>query len=213
MDTKNDWATWWRYYNQEAEFFQCTQPLSDGESIAIGPYHFNVIYTPGHATDGIVLYNKTNKVLLSSDTLWENDLAVITVRVEGSAALLQVMESLEKLSALDVRVVYPGHGQPFTDIKGAILRSRKKVTRYMDEKERIGEDLLKKITIYTLLMKKGVKENSFFSYLMTTHWFRETVDHYFNREYEIKYNELIDGFVRKGLIVQKKGRLFTTVLP
>jgi len=133
--------------------------------------------------------------------------------VEGSAALLQVMEALEKISALDVRGVYPGHGRPFTDIKGAIVRSRKKVNSYMREKERIGEDLLKKITIYTLLMKKEVKENSFFSYLMATHWFRETVDHYFNREYEIKYNELIDGFVRKGIIVQKKGRLFTTVLP
>src|SRR5574340_168401 len=23
INTKNDWATWWRYYNQEAEFFNC----------------------------------------------------------------------------------------------------------------------------------------------------------------------------------------------
>ena len=213
MDTKDDWATWWRYYNQKADFFQCTQPLSDGDSIAIGPHRFSVIHTPGHAADGIVLYDKTNQVLLSSDTLWENDLAVITLRVEGSTALLQVMESLDKLSALEVRMVYPGHGRPFTDIKKALFKSREKVTRYMNEKERLGEDILKKITIYSLLMKKSIKENRFLSYLMTTHWFRETIDHYFNGEYEIKYQELIDDFVGKGTIVQKKGRLFTTVLP
>jgi hypothetical protein len=110
-------------------------------------------------------------------------------------------------------MVYPGHGRPFTDIKKALFKSREKVTRYMNDKERLGEDILKKITIYSLLMKKSIKENRFLSYLMTTHWFRETIDYYFNGEYEIKYEELIDDFVGKGIIVQKKGRLSTTVLP
>ncbi len=25
IDTQDDWSTWWRYYNQEAEFFNCTR--------------------------------------------------------------------------------------------------------------------------------------------------------------------------------------------
>ena len=30
IDTRDDWSTWWRYYNQEARFFQCTQSLETG---------------------------------------------------------------------------------------------------------------------------------------------------------------------------------------
>ena len=49
IDTKDDWSTWWRYYNQEAAFFKCTQTLEDGDTVAIGPHKFQIIYTPGHA--------------------------------------------------------------------------------------------------------------------------------------------------------------------
>ena len=52
------------YYNQEADFFDCTRGLADGETVAVGPHAFEVIYTPGHAADGIVLYNRENRLLL-----------------------------------------------------------------------------------------------------------------------------------------------------
>src|SRR5574341_370014 len=154
IDTRDDWATWWRYYGQCAEFFDCTQALADGDVIPVGPHDFRVIPTPGHSADGIVLYNRRKKVLVSSDSLWENDIAVMTLRVEGSGALFSMLESLEKIAALDVRVVYPGHGKPFGDVKAAIENSRKKISAYLDCRERIGDDLLKKIIVYTLLMER-----------------------------------------------------------
>lgn len=119
IDTKDTWATWWRYFNQEAEFFECTRSLEDGDILKIGPHEFKVIYTPGHASDGIVLYNHSQKLLISSDTLWENDIAVMTLRVEGSLALFSARKSLEKIASLDVRQVYPGHGEPFRDVETA----------------------------------------------------------------------------------------------
>ena len=33
----------------------------DGDEVMVGPYEFNVIHTPGHAAEGIVLYNKKEK--------------------------------------------------------------------------------------------------------------------------------------------------------
>ena len=86
IDSRDDWSTWWRYYHQEAAFFDCTRAVEDGDVLWIGPHAFKVIYTPGHASDGIVLYNVEEKVLISSDTLWEEDMAAITIRVEGSTA-------------------------------------------------------------------------------------------------------------------------------
>ena len=109
IGVQDDWSTWWKYYNQEADFFNCTQTLEDGDIIAIGPHEFQVIYTSGHASDGIVLYDRREKILISSDTLWESDMAAMTLRVEGSMALFHMQESLQKLESLDVKRIYPGH--------------------------------------------------------------------------------------------------------
>ena len=213
IDTRDGWSTWWEYYGQQADFFNCTQSIEDGDVIAVGPHEFQVIYTPGHSADGTVLYNPKEKVLLSSDTLWENDLPVITIRIEGSRALFSLQESLGKIESLDVDRVYPGHGAAFTEFKEAMSRCKDKIDQYMKHPERIGTDLIKKIMIYTLLMHKTLQADAFFDHLMGTWWFKETVDLYFNAAYESKYQQILGGFLERGIIKQKGGKFFTTVKP
>jgi glyoxylase-like metal-dependent hydrolase (beta-lactamase superfamily II) len=211
IDTRDDWATWWRYFAQDADFFRCTQALDHGEVLQIGPYQFQVLSTPGHASDGIVLYEEQHKVLLSSDTLWENDMAAITERVEGSRAVFSVLDSLALLERLDVRMVYPGHGRPFSDVESAIARTRKRLQGFLANRKRIGNDLLKKIIVYTLMMKHPVNEGTFFDYLMATPWFPETVDHYFGKQHRRKFDDIMADFFRRGIVKRKDGTIFTTV--
>ena len=213
IDTRNDWATWWKYFHQEAGFFECSVELNDGDDIAIGPHEFTVIHTPGHAAEGIVLYHRKAKLLISSDTLWKNDMAVMNLRIEGSAALFHMLESLEKLEALDVQMVYPGHGPPFRDMQKALSKARKRLHHFLTHAEQIGLDLLKKIMIYTLMMRKTVPNDSFFDDLMQTHWYRETVDLYFNGEYRAKYETITKDFRKRGIIREKHGQIFTIVRP
>jgi glyoxylase-like metal-dependent hydrolase (beta-lactamase superfamily II) len=213
IDTRDDWATWWRYYNQDAEFFNVTRALNDGDIIEIGPHHFRVIYTPGHASDGIVLFNEDAKILISSDSLWENDIPGMTLRIEGSTALFRAQDSLEKIQALGARIVYPGHGKPFTTINNAIAKNQKKIQAYLKNREDIGLDLIKKISIYTLLMHKGFNQDLFFDRLMQTHWYRETVELYFNGDYRGLYDKVIGDFINRGIVKTKNGKLITTVNP
>ena len=213
MDTRDDWATWWRYFSQEADFFTCTKALDDEDVISIGPHEFQVLHTPGHASDGIVLYNKKEKVLISGDALWEDDIPAITMRVEGSTCLFNLLDSLEKLESLDVEIVYPGHGIPFTDFKEAISRGKTRARDFLNHKEKTGDSLLKKITIYTLLMHRQVDEEVLFDHLMGTHWFKETIDLFFNSEYQQKYEEVMSDFLSRDIVRRKDGTLFTTVKP
>lgn len=213
IDTRDDWATWWRYYGHAAEFFTATKALEDGDTIDIGPHGFRVVYTPGHASDGIVLYNRKEKILISSDTLWENDMPGMTLRVEGSTALFRFEESLEKIKELDIRMVYPGHGRPFEAVDEAIARSQKKIRNYLKNKELIGLDLLKRITIYTLLMYKGFSRNRFFDHLMQTHWFKETIELYFDSNYRQMYDQVLAGFLNRGIVKIENNVLQTTVKP
>jgi len=213
IDSSDSWSTWWRYYAQEAQFFKCTRGLSDGDTILVGPHEFRVIYTPGHSADGIVLYNEKEKLLVSSDVLWESDMAVVTIRVEGSKAVFSLMESLDKIERLDVRKVYPGHGNPFTNVKAAVEKAKKRLRQFLDNPKVMGNDLLKKIIIYTLMMKRGADEESFFNYLMSTPWFVETVDLYFNGNHEKKYLDTMQNFIKRGTVKRKDGKFVTIVKP
>ena len=213
IDSRNAWSTWWNYYDQEADFFTCTGSLDHGDELAVGPHRFQVLYTPGHASDGIVLYEEDKKILISSDTLWEKDMAVLTERVEGSTAPFRMMESLERIRELDVDQVYPGHGSPFKNLQSAADRAMKRVGDYIGDRKRMGWDVLKKITIYTLLMRGGADESSFFSMLMNKVWFKETVDLYFDGAYETTYHEIMNELTRKGVLRRENGTLYTTVEP
>jgi hypothetical protein len=128
-------------------------------------------------------------------------------------ALFHLQESLQKLESLDVKRVFPCHGRPFSDIKKTILRGKNKIERYLLDRELIGNDLIKKIIVYTLLMRNTIKEDDLFPYLMNTYWFKETVDFYFNNEYEMKYNEIMNAFFERGVIKRENGDLLTTVKP
>ncbi len=211
IDTRNDWATWWGYYGQEAAFFDCTIELNDGDVLAIGPHEFAVMHTPGHAAEGIVLYNRKERLLISSDTLWKNDMAVMTLQIEGSAAPFHMLESLEKLASLDVRMVYPGHGPPFRDIHKALARTHKRLNHFLNHRDQMGLDLLKKIIIYTLMMRKTVAEDLFFNDLMQTRWYKETVDLYFNAEYRPIYDAIMNDFQKRGIVKTRNGHMHTTI--
>ena len=213
IDSKDKWSTWWRYFDQEAEFFKCSRALENGDKIEAGPHQFEVIHTPGHSADGIVLYNQKQKALISSDTLWENDMAVITVRVEGSRSCFDMLASLKRLEQLDVEIVYPGHGRPFKDFSGAIARAKRRLSSFMENPRKIGDDLIKKIIIYTLMMRNSVDEAAFFQRLMNTHWFPETIDFYFAGAYQKKYDQIMKNFLSRGIVKSREGKLFTTVRP
>ncbi len=213
MDMRDSWSTWARYYVQDADFFDCAVGLEDGDKLFIGSYQFEVIYTPGHASDGIALYNPDEGILFSSDTLWEYDMAVITTRVEGSRALFCMLESIDKIAKLKVDTVYPGHGNKFHDFASAIRRARARLLRFMKDPASMGVDLIKKIIVYTVMMKKQTGVEVFFKYLMTTPWYPETVNLYFSGEYEKTFNSVMNELIDREIIYIREGRFFTTVIP
>jgi hypothetical protein len=62
-------------------------------------------------------------------------------------------------------------------------------------------------------MKRIIDAETFFSYLMNTYWFKETVDLYFSGQYQLKYDEIINGFIQREVIKNNNGKFFTTVKP
>jgi glyoxylase-like metal-dependent hydrolase (beta-lactamase superfamily II) len=213
MRTKDDRSPWWSYYHQKAAFFQPTRNLEDGDVIHVGPHVFEILHTPGHASDGLVLYNRANRILLSGDTLWEQDFPVMTLAVEGDGAIETMLTSLEKIADLDVQRVYPGHGGPFGDFRGALQHAVKRLERFLQDPDRVGWDLVKKIIVYTIMMKRRVPVDTFFDRLMQTNWYPDTIDRYFAGEYRTIYDRVMADFQNRQIIHANDHHWTTTVQP
>ena len=75
--------------------------LEDGDEIA----DFKVIHTPGHTSGGICLWDGKN--LISGDTIFAGG-GVGRMDIGGNYD--DMKNSVEKLTRLDIKNIYPGHG-------------------------------------------------------------------------------------------------------
>jgi glyoxylase-like metal-dependent hydrolase (beta-lactamase superfamily II) len=82
--------------------------VRDGDAIQMGDEYFEVIHTPGHSSDSICLYNRTEGALFAGDSPLLIATATGTYEPEFLAAL-------ERICARDVRTIYFGHGPPLTE--------------------------------------------------------------------------------------------------
>jgi glyoxylase-like metal-dependent hydrolase (beta-lactamase superfamily II) len=95
--------------------------LHGGETIATGMFTFQVLWTPGHSSGHICLYEPEKKVLISGDHI----LPTITPNVSKHPQSIEnplgrYLDSLNDLKKLDVELVLPGHEDPFTRLKPRI---------------------------------------------------------------------------------------------
>ncbi len=205
LDDRDDWATWARYYEHEAEFFRVDETIQEGDDLALGPLRFRVFHVPGHAPGMLALYEPRLKILLPSDAVWDGDVGVLNTHVEGTIAPWLALDSVRRLAALDVAEIYPGHGPAITDPRRAFERTIRKVERLIEDRRALGWDQLKKMTLYALLMWGGMPEENFFPRLMATPWFMDPIRRYLGGDPGACYQQMMDDFLQRGLVALVAG--------
>lgn len=116
----NDTHLWDRFPEQAAMFglkskgFDFTpEPLPEQVDFEIGPFKFDILFTPGHSPDHVSLYFKKDQLLIAGDVLFRESIGR-TDLYKGSFELL-ASSIREKLYILpDEIAVYPGHGPATT---------------------------------------------------------------------------------------------------
>lgn len=90
-------------------------PVSDNERITIGDDSFLVLATPGHSIGSLCLYGEKSRSLFSGDTVFAHG---GFGRYDFPGGNLETLHhSIERLAALEVDNLYPGHG-PFVEHQG-----------------------------------------------------------------------------------------------
>lgn len=86
-----------------------THLVEGGDVIDLGGRTLTVIELPGHTPGSIGLLDDDERALLSGDAVYEGEL----IDTLPESDVDQYARTMERLRALDVDVVYPGHGEPF----------------------------------------------------------------------------------------------------
>ncbi len=92
------------YFVERPFYLKVNVPLADNDRLRIGDRKFFVIHTPAHTEGSICLYDPEKKELFTGDLLPRR---VDKHFIHNKDKLL---DSLKKLSNLNVEKIYPGHG-------------------------------------------------------------------------------------------------------
>lgn len=88
--------------------FAGAKSVTDGQTLHLAGYDFQVLHTPGHTRGGCCYYVESEKVLFSGDTLFQNSVGRTDFPNSSMSDLTRSIR--EKLMALpDDTLVYPGH--------------------------------------------------------------------------------------------------------
>lgn len=94
-------------FGQQAPVYVVDEPLKEGMVLDTGDWKLEVLETPGHSQGSLCLYEKNEKVLFSGDTVFPDGNIGRTDMYGGDTS--ELVRSIERLTALDVKTMYPGH--------------------------------------------------------------------------------------------------------
>ncbi len=107
IDSVVDRETYLRTTLKNCEF----RFVSDGDVFDLGGITLRVFPVPGHSRGSIALYCKEHKALFAGDAVMKNEDLVYSHRLEISAPPQQYIRALSRLMNLDIKTVWPAHGE------------------------------------------------------------------------------------------------------
>jgi glyoxylase-like metal-dependent hydrolase (beta-lactamase superfamily II) len=149
-------ALLYSYADQPCERFAVDRQLRAGSTHVWGDLEWQVLAAPGHDMGAAVFYNAEHRILIAGDALWENGFGFVMPSALAPDALPATRATLDLLAALDIRVVIPGHGNPFTGVGAALDRAYVRMGAIEADEARNALHSLKALLMYKLLERRAI---------------------------------------------------------
>jgi glyoxylase-like metal-dependent hydrolase (beta-lactamase superfamily II) len=171
VSTVNGWdenLLSFRNLGQDCPAFKCQYSLEPGKQILLGTHMWEILAAPGHDPHSIVLYQEDYQLLISADALWEDGFGAIFPELDGEDGFEEVVKTLDLIEQLKIKLVIPGHGKLFTDIKTSIARARSRLDYLATDKARNARHAAKVLLKFRLLEWQSIELN------LVHEWIKET---------------------------------------
>lgn len=141
---------------QECQRFTYDELISPGQELLLGDLPWRALGAPGHDPHSLLYYCEREGILMSADALWHNGFGVIFPELDGESGFVEARATLALIDTLDLRLVIPGHGAPFTDVKAAIARAMARADFLQASPKRNAENAVKVMLKFLLLARQQI---------------------------------------------------------
>ena len=186
------------WLDQPVEPYRVDTKLSDGDEINTGNKTLKVMHTPGHTLGHISLYEPEEEILICGDLFHKSDIGWLNIYREGVASIEQSIESLDRLSMLQIQRAYSGHGPQIENPMAAIDAARGRLEKWISQPEKVAWHACKRIFSFALIIKNGLSKEEIDNYLLKCGWFQDFARHSFQLQPEEFIQILLDEMVRSG---------------
>ena len=191
------------YCDQRADRFGVDAALVPGSTRIWGNLEWRALAAPGHAMGGLVFYNPEHRILISGDALWEDGFGFVMPPEVDPAALPATRATLDMLGELDVDVVIPGHGEPFTNVAAALERARHRLEAYEADSLRVARHALKVNFAFVLLDRQSIPLADLPDYLGRIGLYRDFNARFFHLP-RVEFAEFLVGELEKARAVRRE---------
>lgn len=91
--------------------------LKEGDVYRAGSHEFEIVEVPGHDPWHICLHDRAHRFVIIGDHVLERITPSVSSWFPAYNALAAFLDSLEKMKELDVDLVLPAHGTPFSGLR------------------------------------------------------------------------------------------------
>jgi glyoxylase-like metal-dependent hydrolase (beta-lactamase superfamily II) len=141
---------------QRCDRFTFDATIAPGDVLKLADMEWQALGAPGHDPHSLIFYCPQERVLVSADALWENGFGVIFPELDGESGFAEERATLELIAGLDVRLVIPGHGAPFSDVAAALARARSRLDYLEADPVRNAQNALKVLLKFLLLERQRI---------------------------------------------------------
>ena len=171
-----------RATGQQCPRFGFDATTAPGDTLILADLSWQALGAPGHDPQSLIFYCAEEGILVSADALWEHGFGVIFPELEGESGFAEARATLELIATLDVRVVIPGHGRPFTDIDGALARAFSRLDYLSSEPARNAQNAIKVLLKFLLLERQRIALADVCALLQAMPLFREANRRFLRQE-------------------------------
>jgi glyoxylase-like metal-dependent hydrolase (beta-lactamase superfamily II) len=183
---------------QRCERFTFDDTLTAGDTIMLGNLSWQVLGAPGHDPHSLILYCESERILISADALWENGFGVIFPEVVGESGFAETRSTLEQIAALDVRLVIPGHGAPFTNVEAALKTALSRIDYLSSHPQSNAQHAVNVLLKFILLERQQIPLAEIPQLLATIPLFRAANERHLQLPLEELAQTIIKHLARAG---------------
>lgn len=193
---------------QDCPPFRADAVLWPGAEVVLGDKPWQIHAAPGHDPHSIVLFEPTQRILISADALWQNGFGVVFPELEGQDAFAEVAATLDLIEQLAPHTVIPGHGAVFTDAPRALENARRRLDGFARAPAKHALYAAKVLLKYKLLELQQTTSTELTAWASATPYFGLLHTRYFaNQALGQWLHSLIDDLVRSGAATCQNDRL------